>query len=419
MNILIRSARIIDDKSKHHGQIKDILIEKGVIKSIAKKIDLPKGFKEVKLKNLHVSNGWFDSGVSFGEPGYEERETIENGLKTAAMSGFTKVAVNPNTNPVIDNKSQVKFLVQKAANSPVRLFPIGNLTQGGKGIEMAEMFDMQTSGAIAFSDYGRAISNANLLKIALLYAQNFDGLVMSFPQDISIGTHGFVNESEETTRLGLNSVPNLSEELQIARDLYLLEYTGGKLHIPTISTAGAVKLIREAKRKGLDVSSSVAAHHLFLTDREIASFDTNYKVNPPLRTEKDVKALIKGVADGTIDMIVSDHNPIDIENKKVEFENGLYGTTGLESLFGSVSTVLPIEVVIKCLTENPLKRFGIQGSHIEEGELADLTLFDPGLEYVFTEDNILSKSKNSAFLGKSLKGKAYGIYSKNELVLQK
>ncbi len=419
MNILIRSARIIDDKSKHHGQIKDILIEKGVIKSIAKKIDLPKGFKEVKLKNLHVSNGWFDSGVSFGEPGYEERETIENGLKTAAMSGFTKVAVNPNTNPVIDNKSQVKFLVQKAANSPVRLFPIGNLTQGGKGIEMAEMFDMQTSGAIAFSDYGRAISNANLLKIALLYAQNFDGLVMSFPQDISIGTHGFVNESEETTRLGLNSVPNLSEELQIARDLYLLEYTGGKLHIPTISTAGAVKLIREAKRKGLDVSSSVAAHHLFLTDREIASFDTNYKVNPPLRTEKDVKALIKGVADGTIDMIVSDHNPIDIENKKVEFENGLYGTTGLESLFGSVSTVLPIDVVIKCLTENPLKRFGIQGSHIEEGELADLTLFDPGLEYVFTEDNILSKSKNSAFLGKSLKGKAYGIYSKNELVLQK
>lgn len=419
MNILIRSARIIDDKSKHHGQIKDILIEKGVIKSIAKKIDLPKGFKEVKLKNLHVSNGWFDSSVSFGEPGYEERETIENGLNTAAMSGFTKVAVNPNTNPVIDNKSQVKFLVQKAANSPVRLFPIGNLTQGGKGIEMAEMFDMQTSGAIAFSDYGRAISNANLLKIALLYAQNFDGLVMSFPQDNSIGTHGFVNESEETTRLGLNSVPNLSEELQIARDLYLLEYTGGKLHIPTISTAGAVKLIREAKRKGLDVSSSVAAHHLFLTDREIASFDTNYKVNPPLRTEKDVKALIKGVADGTIDMIVSDHNPIDIENKKVEFENGLYGTTGLESLFGSVSTVLPIEVVIKCLTENPLNRFGIQGSHIEEGELADLTLFDPGLEYVFTEDNILSKSKNSAFLGKSLKGKAYGIYSKNELVLQK
>ena len=418
MNVLLRSARIIDAQSTHNGQIRDILIEKGVIKSIGRKIDLPKGCKEIKLKNLHVSIGWFDSSVSFGEPGFEERETIENGLKTAARSGFTKVAVNANTNPVIDNKSQVEFLIQKGADSPVELYPIGNLTQGGKGVELAEMFDMRSSGAVAFCDYGRGISNANLLKIALLYAQNFDGLIMSFPQDISIGTHGFVNESEETTRLGLNSVPNLSEDLQIARDLYLLEYTGGKLHIPTISTAGAVKLIREAKRKGLDVSCSVAAHHLFLTDREIASFDTRYKVNPPLRTDKDVKALVKGVAEGTIDMIVSDHNPIDVENKKVEFENGMYGTTGLESLFGSVSTALPLETVIKCLTVNPLKRFGITPTRSEEGEVANLSLFDPGQEYVFTEEQILSKSKNSAFIGKKLKGKAFGIYAKNELLLQ-
>ena len=417
MNVLLRSARIIDPQSAHNGHVRDILIEKGVITSIARKIDLPKGSKEIKLKNLHVSIGWFDSSVSFGEPGFEERETIENGLKAAARSGFTKVAVNANTNPVIDNKSQVEFLIQKGADSPVRLYPIGNLTQGGKGVELAEMYDMQSSGAIAFCDYGRGISNANLLKIALLYAQNFDGLIMSFPQDISIGTHGFVNESEETTRLGLNSVPNLSEDLQIARDLYLLEYTGGKLHIPTISTAGAVKLIREAKRKGLDVSCSVAAHHLFLTDREIASFDTNYKVNPPLRTDKDVKALVKGVADGTIDMIVSDHNPIDVENKKVEFENGMYGTTGLESLFGSVSTALPLETVVKCLTENPLKRFGIAPTRIEEGEVADLSLFDPEPEYVFAEDHILSKSKNSAFIGKKLKGKTFGIYAEKELVL--
>ena len=418
MNVLLRSARIIDEKSGHHGQTKDILIEKGVIRSISRKIEPPKGCQEIRLKNLHVSNGWFDSSVSFGEPGYEERETIENGLSVAARSGFTKVAVNANTHPVIDNKSQVEFLISKGADSPVRLYPIGNLTQGGQGKELSEMFDMQSSGAIAFADYGIGISNANLLKIALLYAQNFDGLVMSFPQDISIGTHGFVNESEDTTRLGLNSVPNLSEDLQIARDLYLLEYTGGRLHIPTISTAGAVRLIREAKRKGLDVSCSVAAHHLFLTDQEIASFDTNYKVNPPLRTEKDVKALIKGVSDGTIDMIVSDHNPIDVENKKVEFENGLYGTTGLESLFGSALTALPLETVVKCLTENPMNRFGIPGSLIEEGEVADLTLFDPEVKYVFTEDRIMSKSKNSAFLGKNLKGQAYGIYSRNQLVLE-
>jgi dihydroorotase len=418
MNALLRSARIIDENSKYHGHTRDILIEKGVISAIAATLDLPKNCKEVKLKNLHVSKGWFDSSVSFGEPGYEERETIDNGLKTAALSGFTKVAVNPNTNPVIDNKSQVEFLIQKGASSAVRLFPLGNLTQGGRGKELAELYDMQRSGAVAFVDYGSGISNANLLKIALLYAQNFEGLIMSFPQDMSIGTHGFVNESAETTRLGLNSVPNLSEELQITRDLYILQYTGGRLHIPTISTEGAVKLIRDAKRKGLDVTCSVAAHHLSLTDKEIASFDTNFKVNPPLRTEKDVKALLKGVSDGTIDMIVSDHNPIDVENKKVEFENGLYGTTGLESLFGSVSGSVKIETLVKCLTENPCKIFGVEMSTIQEGEVADLTLFDPDLEYEFSERDILSKSKNSAFIGKKMKGKAYGIYSANKLVIE-
>ena len=417
MNVLLRSARIIDENSKHHGESKDILIEKGVISAIAAKLELPKNCQEVRIENLHISNGWFDSSVSFGEPGYEERETIENGLRTAARSGFTKVAVNPNTNPVIDNKSQVEFLIQKGATSAVTLYPLGNLTQGGRGKELAELYDMKCSGALAFVDYAAGISNANLLKIALLYAQNFDGLIMSFPQDMSIGTHGFVNESVNTTKLGLNSVPNLSEELQITRDLYLLQYTGGKLHIPTISTEGAVKLIREAKRKGLDVSCSVAAHHLFLTDKEIAAFDTNYKVSPPLRSERDVKALAKGVSDGTIDMIVSDHNPIDVENKKVEFENGLFGTTGLESLFGSVSSSLKIETVVRSLTENPCKRFGLPVSKIEKGEVADLTLFDPEVEYVFSEKDILSKSKNSAFIGKTLKGKALGIYARGKLVI--
>ena len=325
--------------------------------------------------------------------------------------------MNPNTNPVIDNKSQVEFLVQKSAGSAVTLHPIANLTQGAGGKELAELYDMKSSGAVAFCDYASGIANANLLKIALLYAQNFDGLIMSFPQDDSIGSHGFVNESPATTKLGLNAVPNLSEELQIARDLYILEYTGGKLHIPTISTEGAVKLIREAKKKGLDVSCSVAAHHLSLTDEEIASFDTNFKVNPPLRTAKDVKALIKGVQDGTIDMIVSDHNPIDIENKKVEFENGLSGTIGLETLFGSVSGILGVEAFVKCMTTNPKKRFGLEVSAIEEGECADLTLFDPDKEYVFGEEMITSKSDNSAFLGKSLKGRALGIIARNQLVI--
>jgi dihydroorotase len=417
MNILLRSAKIIDSNSKFHNQKMDILIKNGVISDIGKKLALPANCKEIKLKNLHVSNGWFDTSVSLGEPGFEERENIQHGLEVAARSGFTKIALNPNTYPCIDNKSAVEFLIQKSSSSAVDLYPIANLTQGAQGKEMAELFDMKNSGAIAFGDYNKPVENANLLKIALLYAQNFDGMVMSFPEDAGIGTHGFVNESENTTRLGLNSIPNLSEELQIARDLALLEYTGGKLHIPTISTSKSVQLIKEAKKKGLNISCSVAAHHIFLTDKEIQSFDTNFKVKPPLRSDKDVKSLIKGLKDGTIDMIVSDHNPIDIENKNVEFENGFFGTIGMETLFGSVRQKLEIEEIISCLTDKPKKRFDLPVSAIENDIKADLTLFDPDMEYVFEDKNILSKSKNSAFLGKSLKGKIYGIISNNKLVL--
>ena len=378
---------------------------------------VPSNCREIQLENLHVSNGWFDSSVSLGEPGYEERENIKHGLEVAARSGFTKVAVNPNTNPLIDNKSAVEFLIQKSSESAVKLYPIANLTQGAKGQEMAELYDMKNSGAIAFGDYNKSIENANLLKIALLYAQNFNGVVLSFPQDAGIGNHGFVNESENTTRLGLNSIPNLSEELQISRDLALLEYSGGKLHIPTISTSKAVQLIKEAKKKGLDVTCSVASHHIFLTDEEIRSFDTNYKVMPPLRSDKDVKSLIKGIKEGTIDMIVSDHNPIDIENKNVEFENGYYGTIGMESLFGSVRQKLDLEETVTCLTENPCRRFALPVSIIEKDAIAELTLFDPDIKYVFEKSNIISKSKNSAFLGKELLGKSYGIYANNKLVL--
>jgi len=417
MNILLRSARIIDPNSDLHRKVLDILIQNGIITKIGKNLELPKNCKEVKLKNLHVSRGWFDSSVSFGEPGYEERETLIHGLEVAGKSGFTKVAVNPNTRPFVDNKSAVEFLLRKSADSPVLLYPIANLTQGAKGEELAELYDMASSGAVAFGDYDSPMDNANLLKIALLYAQNFEGLVLSFPQDKSIAFHGFVNESENTTRLGLNSIPNLAEELQVARDLFLLEYTGGKLHIPTISTARSAQLIREAKKKGLDVTCSVAAHHLVLTDAEIQSFDTNFKVSPPLRSEKDVKGLIKAVKDDTIDMVVSDHCPIDIENKNVEFENALFGSIGLESLFGSAGSALELDQLISCLTEKPCRRFNLPCTGIREGETAELSLFDPDKEYVFERENILSKSKNSAFLGKKLRGRAYGIVARGKLVL--
>jgi len=417
MNILIKSAKIIDIQSKFHQKKRDILIENGKVSNIAANIKNSNNYKEITFKNLHISAGWFDTSVSFGEPGYEERETILNGLEVASKSGFTAVALNANTNPFIDNKSAVEFLINKSSQHAVALYPIANLTQRAKGEELAELYDMSNSGAIAFGDYNISIGNANLMKLALLYAQNFNGLVLSFPQDDTIANNGTANEGKNSTLLGLKGNPNLAEELQIARDLFLLEYTGGKLHIPTISTAKSVKLIAEAKKKGLDVTCSVSAHHVSLTDDELDDFNTHCKVTPPLRTKNDTNAILKGIKNGTIDMITSDHNPIDIEHKKVEFENALEGTIGLESLFGSLNNALELEQIITCLTSNPRKRFGISNSVIAIGEKADITFFNPDTEYKFKEENILSTSKNTAFLGKQLKGKAYGIFANNKLIL--
>jgi dihydroorotase len=417
MTTLLKSATIIDVSSPHHLQTKDILIVNGILSKIADSIEPQSDFTVVELENLHVSCGWFDTSVSFGEPGYEERETITKGLDVAAKSGFTAVAVNPNTHPVIDSKSDIEFLINKANASATELFPIGALTQGSTGVELAELYDMQQSGAIAFGDYNKAITNDNLMKVALLYAQNFNGLVMSFPKNTSIAGEGIVNEGINSTRLGLKGIPALAEEIQISRDLFLLEYTGGKLHIPTISTEKSVKLIKEAKKKGLQVTCSVAAHHLFLTDDELVGFDSNVKVMPPLRINKDRKALIKGVKDGTIDIITSDHNPIDIENKKLEFSLAEDGTTGLESFFGAVNSVLDLETLITATTSNPRSIFGLETISIEEGQTANLSLFNPEGKNTFTKEQIVSTSKNSAFLGKELKGKAYGIFNQHKLVL--
>ena len=306
MNILIKSATVIDVTSIHHLKKRDILIENGVIKKIATSIVNSTNAKEIKLPNLHISQGWFDSSVSFGEPGFEERETIKNGLKTAAHSGFTHVAVNTNTNPVTDNKSTIKYIKSEALNHAVSLYPIGALTYSAKGESLAELFDMKNEGAVSFYDYKLPIKNPNLLKIALQYTQTFDGLVQSFPFEKSIAQKGMVNEDVNSTKLGLKGIPSLAEELQIIRDLYILEYTGGKLHIPTISTEKSVTLIKEAKKKGLNVTCSVAITNLLLTDDVLESFETNYKLLPPLRTSTDVKALLKGIKDGVIDAITSD-----------------------------------------------------------------------------------------------------------------
>ena len=298
MNLIIRAAKIIDPKSLFHNQIVDIHIENGIIKKIGINLDVPNA-EELILEHLHVSQGWFDSSVCLGEPGFEDRETIDNGLHVAAKSGFTAIALQPNAYPIIDNQSQVHFVHSKAINHATKLYPIGALTKNSEGKDMAELFDMKNAGAVAFGDYSKSLDNANLLKIALQYVQDFDGLVIAFSQDNNIKGQGVANESEIATRLGLKGIPNLAEELHLARNLFLLEYTGGKLHVPTISTAKSVALIKEAKAKGMQVSCSAAVHHLVLTDEKLNNFDTRFKVTPPLRTEADRKALLDGVIDGT------------------------------------------------------------------------------------------------------------------------
>jgi dihydroorotase len=416
MKFILREAKIIDAKSPFHNKTVDILVVDGFIKKIAVSLPNSDETEEIKLDNLHVSQGWFDSSVSLGEPGYEERETIVNGLSVAAKSGFTAIALQPNSFPIVDNQAQVNFVQNKASGSATQLFPIGALTKGSEGRDMAELFDMKNCGAIAFGDYNKSQDNANLLKIALQYVQDFDGLVIAFPQDEKIKGHGVVNEGVVSTRLGLKGIPNLAEELQIARNLFLLEYTGGKLHIPTISTAKSVQLIKDAKAKGLQVSCSVAVHHLVLTDEKLEGFDTRFKVAPPLRTEKDREALLKGVLDNTIDMITSDHNPMDIEHKKMEFDMAKDGTIGLESAFCALMTVLPLEKVVEKLTSGKIV-FNIESHPIEEGSIASLSLFNPEGKGVFTKTAILSKSKNSVFLGTETKGKVHGIINQGKLIL--
>lgn len=416
MNTIIRSAKIIDSKSPFHNKTVDILIADGCITKIETTLPNLENYQEIQLDNLHVSTGWFDSSVSLGEPGFEDRETIENGLQVAAKSGFTGIALQPNSFPVIDNQSQVHFVKSKSQGAATELFPIGALTKGSEGKDMAELFDMKNAGAIAFGDYNRSLDNANLLKIALQYTQDFDGLVIAFSQDEKIKGNGVANEGIVSTQLGLKGIPNLAEELQVARNLFLLEYTDGKLHIPTISTSKSVALIQEAKAKGMQVSCSVAVHHLVLNDEKLEEFDTRFKVSPPLRSEADRLALIEGVKNGTIDMITSDHNPIDIEHKKMDFDTAKSGTIGLESAFSALMTILPVEMVIEKLIAGRTT-FGIESPSITEGAKANLSLFNPEGKSNFSSEAIRSKSKNSAFIGAEIKGKVYGIVNQNQLIL--
>lgn len=420
MKLLIKQAIVLDKDSKHHKQKTDLLIEDGIITKIASQIEQEKDVEVFEAENLHISQGWTDLNARFGEPGHEYKEDLNSGMAAAAQGGFTHVALMPSTKPCIQTKSDISFLCNHTKGNIVDIHPIGALTENRKGEQITEMYDMYQSGAVAFSDDKRSIDNANVMKIAMLYAKNFDGLIMTYSSESKTTQLGQMNEGITSTKLGLKGIPSVAEEIQLARDLQLCEYTDAKMHFSTVTTAESVKMIKDAKEKGLNITADTSSYHLLMDDRELESFDSNLKVNPPLRSLKDVKALREAVKEGTIDAICSDHYPQDIESKKCEFDLASFGMINLQTSFSAANTALAetmtVEQLIPKLTNIPRKIIGLTSEKIEEGVKADLTLFDPELKWKMNKEAILSKSKNTAFIGKEFIGKALAVINNKQFL---
>ncbi|MEO6733009.1 MAG: dihydroorotase [Ferruginibacter sp.] len=420
MRILIKQAIVVSAPSSLNGQIKDIFILDGLITSIADNIT-EKADHLIQADGLHVSIGWIDSFAHFCDPGFEYRETLETGARAAAAGGFTDVMLMPNTNPVVHAKSQVEYIVQRPSPTGVRVHPIGAVTKNAEGKELAEMYDMANSGAVAFSDGLNAIQDGGLLLKALQYVKTINATIIQIPDDKSIGSSGLMNEGIISTRLGLPGKPAMTEELMVARDIKLTRYADSKLHFTGVSSAKSLEYIKRAKEAGLKISCSVTPYHLFFCDEDLQQYDTNLKVNPPLRTQQDRELLVKGLLDGTIDFIDSHHVPQNYDSKVCEFEYAKNGMIGLESLFGVIWSMVngewSIDQLVEKLTTFPRELFGLEVPEIKEGVTATLTLFDPAAEYIFDEKDIRSKSKNSAFVGKRLKGKVIGIINGDKIYL--
>jgi dihydroorotase len=324
----------------------------------------------------------------------------------AIAGGFTGIALQPSTNPVIHSKSEVSYIVNRTRDFIVDVHPVGAISVNREGKDLAELYDMRMSGAIAFSDGTRPVADSGLMSRALLYAKGFDGLIFSYPEDTSIAGKGKMNEGEMSTYLGMKGIPSLAEEVHISRDLYLAEYNDCAVHFSTISSANSVELIRKAKEKGLKVSCDVAAHHLVLTDEALQDFDSNYKVKPPLRTIDDTKALLAGLNDGTIDAIVSQHTPQEIEFKEVEFEIASFGIIGLQTVLPlALKAGLSLPAIVQKLAINPRSILNLPLPEFEVGEKANFVLFDPGSEWVLNAETNRSKACNSPFYQTGLKGK--------------
>ncbi len=412
MNILIKQAKIIAPLNSLNNKVVDILIEGGLITEIKKSISAKGNIKIIEGDGLCVSAGWFDMQTVSCDPGFEHKENVETLLECAASGGFTGICIHNYNQPALHGKSQIEYLVNKTKNKVVDVYPIGTITIDAKGKDLAEMYDMKLSGAVAFSDYKHSVKDAGTITRALEYTNNINSFIITHCNDESISHGGQMNEGETSVGLGLKGIPALAEEIMLQRNLSILEYTGGKLHIPTISTKGSVDLIKKAKANGLNVTAGVASVNLLLDDSVLKDFDTNYKLNPPLRNKKDVQALRNGVENGIVDTIVSDHLPQDAESKELEFDLAEDGIINLQTSFSCALESLKdenIEAIVNCFTTNPRAILGIKNPEITEGSEANLTLFSLTQQTTLTEKSNNSKSKNSPFLNKSLKGKVIGV----------
>ncbi|MFI5156517.1 MAG: dihydroorotase [Chitinophagales bacterium] len=419
MKILIQQAHIIDPQSSHHGKVRDILIEGGQIREIAEQINVQPD-RLISAKGLHVSQGWVDIFSNFCDPGYEFKETLETGAAAAAAGAFTDVFIIPNTKPAIDTKAQVEYIRQKSKWLPVSVHPMGAITKNLEGKELAEMYDMHSSGAVAFADGLNPVQSAGVLLKALQYVKAFNGVIIQIPDDKSIGANGLINEGIISTRLGLPGKPALAEELSVARDIKLARYAESKIHFTGISSPKSLEYVKRAKDAGLEVTCSVSPAHLFFNDEDLLNYDTNLKVYPPLRTKMMAAELRKAVLDGTVDCIASHHLPHEFDSKVLEFEYAKFGMTGLETVYAAMKTYLPElseEKLNLLLSQNPRRIFSLPQDNIEAGKPCQISLFLPDSSWTYTESMTRSKSKNSPLLNRQLKGRPLGVINGEQMFL--
>ena len=419
MKVLIKQGRVIDPASSYHNTVQDVLVDSGIIKNIAPVIT-EKADRIIEGKDIHVSPGWVDIFANFADPGFEYKETLHTGSAAAAAGGFTDVFVIPNTKPVLDNKSQVEYISRTETRMPATIYPIGAISKNAEGRELAEMYDMRNSGAIAFSDGTSPVQSAGLLLKALQYVKAFDGVIIQIPDDKTIGTNGLMHEGIVSTRLGLAGKPMMSEELMVARDIKLARYTESRLHFTGITSPRSLEYIQRAKDGGLNITCSVTPYHLFFTDDDLKEYETNLKVYPPLRTAAERTALHKAVADGTIDCIATHHMPHEYDSKVLEFEYAKNGMIGLETCYSVLKTILP-EISetkwVELLSINPRKIFGMPLIKMEIDMTAKISIFQPQGSVTINPGFFKSKSINSGFLGNTLSGKVMGVINGEKLSL--